>query len=130
MKRLAVLALLALWGCGGGGGETPPPEQPLPQICSTLITWDAPSLYRSGLPLSPDDFDRFTIYVGEEPGRQQFDLIMVVDILDVTAAAVRIEELPYKVSYIYMTVTDKRGMTSALSPEWVWDCVTGAPYEG
>lgn len=129
MRRWLLLALFILWGCESGSDAPPPTEPPL-QICSTLVTWDAPSLYIGGSPLSPEDFERFTIYVGEAPGKNQYDLIMVIDILDTTANALRIEGLPYKVSYIYMTFTDTVGMISPLSPEWVWDCVTGRLYEG
>lgn len=135
MKRLFLLLSLFLWGCGGGGdGVTPaqpldePP--PLPELCSASIIWEAPTMTQSGLPLYSEDFDKFTIYVGGAPGRHDYDLIMVIDISDKTLTTHRIEGLLYSDSYIYMTVTYTEGLVSPLSPEWVWDCVTGKLYEG
>ena len=79
--------------------------------------------------LSPEDFEKFTIYVADKPGKNDSDLIMVIDVLDKYAITYRIEKLPYQESYIYLTVTLTDGRVSQFSPEWSWDCVIGKLYE-
>ena len=129
MKRL-IWVFVFLYGCDSGSSSSPlSPPPPVPEYCGASIIWEAPVLRRNGLPLSPEDFEKFTIYVGETPGRQEHDLIMVIDVPDGTATTHRIEGLPYRMSYIYLTVTDTEDRVSSLSKEWFWNCVIGGLYE-
>ena len=130
MKK-SVWILAILYGCGGGSSSSSDPSpSSVSETCAANVIWEAPSLRHNGLPLSPDEFDKFTIYVGDTPGRKESDLIMVIDVTDKTAITHRIDGLPYQKSYIYLTVTDTEGEISPHSPEWSWDCVIGELYEG
>lgn len=135
-KLILVLAFVILYGCGSGSSgsfATPPagatPTPPVIEYCAASIIWEAPVMRKNGLPLSPEDFDKFTIYVSNKPGKHEYDLIMVIDVLDKFAITYRIENLPYQESYIYLTVTLTDGRVSHFSPEWSWDCVIGKVYE-
>lgn len=120
MKKWAlILALSLLWGCDESA--TPPP-----QTCSATVFWQSPVLLEDGRPFLLEDIEKFTIYVADAVGQQQFNLLFVFDVNNPTAMTHRINGLP-KQSYIYMTVTATDGHTSAFSQEWSWNCVVGRP---
>ena len=129
MKK-SIWILVILCGCHGKSSSPPDdPSPPLPEYCAANIIWEAPTMRKNGASLSPEDFEKFTIYVADKPGKNDSDLIMVIDVLDKYTITYRIEKLPYQESYIYLTVTLTDGRVSQFSPEWSWDCVIGKLYE-
>ena len=133
MKRLiCVWVFVILYGCdlsSSSSPKSPPLPPPVIEYCAVNLIWEAPVMRKNGEPLSPENFEKFTIYVADKPGKHDSDLIMVIDVLDKFAITYRIQSLPNQESYIYLTVTLTDGRVSYFSPEWSWDCVIGKLYE-
>lgn len=78
---------------------------------------------QGGLPLLPGEILKFTIYVAEEVGQNQFDILFVYETGPNELSQI-MDDLPEQ-TYMYMSVTDTDGFVSPLSQEWSFDCVVG-----
>ena len=117
MKRLLV-AVVLLAGCSNGGGDNQSPlPMPSPTPCSAILEWEPPTQRMDETPITKEEFSKFTIFVADKEGYEQFDLTIVMDISDVYLIQWEVKNLPSGQNWFYMTVTDTEGRESGYSNE-------------
>lgn len=107
MKKWIVVLSLLLFGYDAGVAA--------PASCDLLIEWEAPTTRLDGTFLPIEELEKYTIYVSRNKSTDDKMLIRVEDVLDVTLTSWYLLDVGNGRIYIYMTVTDIYGVSSAYS---------------
>ncbi len=120
MKTSFLIFMLLLVGCSGDKANYPKP--PIIVSCEAGIEWSAPGFRMDGSDLLPEDIEKFTIYVSEDPDPQAQMISLVIEVDDPAAVSWTIYDLGLREHWFWVTVTETGGLESAPSNVEGKDC--------